>query len=154
MTTMVCGFLFDADSVLLIKKRRPSWQIGRLNGVGGRVEPGESIDDAMSREFREETGLDIDPLRWAHLGAILFDKGTIHFFRARMQSSVLDRAESKTDERVVRVPLCSFHEENLIPNLHWLIPLAWSQPFYPNGFTIWEEGSITCQENPFAKHGS
>jgi 8-oxo-dGTP pyrophosphatase MutT (NUDIX family) len=49
----------DADGdVMLIRKAKPEWQKGRLNLVGGKVEPGESFYDAAVREFGEETGLD------------------------------------------------------------------------------------------------
>lgn len=33
-----------------------------LSGIGGKVEPGESFQEAMRREFREETGVDVDRL--------------------------------------------------------------------------------------------
>ena len=49
----------DAGRVLLIQRGKPpaenSWTI-----PGGRVELGETLRDACVREFREETGLDID----------------------------------------------------------------------------------------------
>ena len=40
MREYVCGFLFSPDrkKVLLIRKRRPAWQAGKLNGVGGKVD--------------------------------------------------------------------------------------------------------------------
>ncbi len=46
MKTMVAGFLFDEsrERVVLIKKQKPEWQSGRLNGVGGKIEPGELGD--------------------------------------------------------------------------------------------------------------
>ena len=36
-----CGFLFSQDRtrVVLIRKRRPAWQAGKLNGVGGKKGP-------------------------------------------------------------------------------------------------------------------
>ena len=42
MERMVVGFAFTEDrrSVILIRKNRPEWQAGRLNGVGGHIEPG------------------------------------------------------------------------------------------------------------------
>ena len=37
VTGYACGFLFSDDRrhVVLIRKRRPAWQAGKLNGVGG-----------------------------------------------------------------------------------------------------------------------
>ena len=64
----VVGFLFkeDKSSVVLIRKDRPAWQAGKLNGVGGKIEPNESAIDAMVREFREETSVDTNPSIWKH----------------------------------------------------------------------------------------
>jgi len=62
----VCGFLFDPTGtrVALIKKARPDWQKGKLNGVGGHIEKGESAIGAMMREFHEETLTLIETSRW------------------------------------------------------------------------------------------
>ena len=43
--------------VMLIRKAKPAWLMGRLNLVGGKVSPGESFDQAAEREYGEETGL-------------------------------------------------------------------------------------------------
>lgn len=59
----VC-FLFDgAGRVLLQKKDRTDFA-GRLNGVGGKFQPGESPGDCALREIREETGCIPDNLTW------------------------------------------------------------------------------------------
>lgn len=54
---MVVGFAFDDKllNVALIKKKKPEWQKGYLNGVGGKVKDGEGYHEAMTREFEEET---------------------------------------------------------------------------------------------------
>jgi 8-oxo-dGTP pyrophosphatase MutT (NUDIX family) len=57
MRRYVLGFVFDRGfrHVLLICKTSPEWQAGRLNGLGGKIEPGETPLLAMERELREET---------------------------------------------------------------------------------------------------
>lgn len=53
------GFMFSPDltEVVLIRKKKPSWQKDKLNGVGGKVEDKETPYHAMVREFEEEAGL-------------------------------------------------------------------------------------------------
>lgn len=57
MREYVLGFLTNPSlsRVLLIQKARPAWQFGLLNGVGGAIEPGETPEQAMIREYEEET---------------------------------------------------------------------------------------------------
>lgn len=59
MKLYTVGFAFteDAKHVVLIRKSKPVWQAGLLNGIGGHVEHGESSHAAQVREFAEETGL-------------------------------------------------------------------------------------------------
>lgn len=47
---------FVGTQVLLVLKNRPSWQSGFLNLVGGKIEDGETPEDAAVRELEEETG--------------------------------------------------------------------------------------------------
>jgi 8-oxo-dGTP diphosphatase len=68
---MVLGFAFTPDfrQVALIEKINPDWQRGKLNGVGGKVEPtDEDGPDAIAREFEEETGVYISPWNWSSVG--------------------------------------------------------------------------------------
>lgn len=122
----VCGFLFSPDRsrVLLIRKRRPAWQAGKLNGVGGKIEPGETAIAAMRREFREETGLQLSD--WQHVltlsGADDAGSGREwagHFFRA---FGDVTTARSMTDERLEVHPARAV-PDGVIPNLRWLIPM-------------------------------
>ena len=64
----VC-FLFSpgGDRVLMVEKLHTVFK-GRLNGVGGKIEPAESARDGALREIREETGLSIAPDRLLYLG--------------------------------------------------------------------------------------
>ena len=57
----VAGFLFSEGltTIALIEKQKPTWQKGKHNAIGGKIEPNETADEAMRREFREETGFDV-----------------------------------------------------------------------------------------------
>lgn len=44
---------------LMVLKEKPSWQKGRLNLVGGKVEPGETPEAAAVRELEEESGFKV-----------------------------------------------------------------------------------------------
>jgi 8-oxo-dGTP pyrophosphatase MutT (NUDIX family) len=51
------AFLEREGRWLLLRGGPGKWFAGRLNGIGGHVEPGEAIDAAARREVIEETGL-------------------------------------------------------------------------------------------------
>lgn len=96
------GFLTnpEATHVLLMEKRRPAWQAGRLNGIGGKLEGDETGVEAMERECQEETGLAVSG--WTSMGSIAFEGGTVFVFRGVVDLSL---ARSTTDEQVRVVKL-------------------------------------------------
>ena len=59
----VGAIVFDADGALLLIQRATEPAKGRWSIPGGLVELGESLADAVRRETREETGLEIEPIR-------------------------------------------------------------------------------------------
>jgi NAD+ diphosphatase len=44
--------------------RKASWPAGQYSTIAGFVEPGESIEDAVAREVREETGVEIAQMQY------------------------------------------------------------------------------------------
>lgn len=119
----VCGFLFDYNDkrVVLIRKNKPEWQKGRLNGVGGKIEPGEVPLQAMRREFMEEAGLWIND--WKPTITLTGHNNggwIVHFFCAQ---GPVDEVKTKTDEKVEIVPARDLPQD-VIYNLRWLIPLC------------------------------
>lgn len=120
---MVVGFMFNYDltEVLLIRKKRPEWQAGRLNGIGGRVQEGETEPVAMRREFKEEAGVDIP--EWQRVCVVHGMGWTVHFF-ALGNTNAFHAARSETDEKLERIPCTGALPEDVINNLHWLIPMA------------------------------
>ena len=124
MTKYVVGFLFSPDKhrVVLIRKNRPKWQAGRLNGVGGHIEDGESPLTAMRREFFEETGVAID--NWNEFARMESSDAVIYVFRASDENWYC--VDSVTDE-VVDTFLPSDIQggsQDTVSNLPALISLA------------------------------
>src|SRR5579862_2183312 len=68
----VVGFMFtkDGNKVRMIEKQHPEWQKGKLNGIGGKIEPGEEPIAAMVREFEEETGWRTFESDWTHFAIL------------------------------------------------------------------------------------
>jgi 8-oxo-dGTP diphosphatase len=123
MQEYVTGFLFTLDKrrVVLIRKNKPEWQKGKWNGVGGKIEAGETPLEAMQREFSEEAGVEITD--WKEFAVISGDDYKVYFFSAY---DILPETKTMTDERVEVIHL-SMLEENKIPyiaNLRWLLPLS------------------------------
>lgn len=126
-TRYVVGFLFTREEhkqVLLIRKSHPEWQKGKLNGVGGHVEAGETFFQAMHREFVEETGI-LHELRWVPFLHMCGPDWECIFFRAHIhQEKVTLRPIVTTDELVDWYDVHRVPNLNPIPNLRWLIPMA------------------------------
>jgi 8-oxo-dGTP diphosphatase len=125
MKEYVLGFLFNAtgEDVVLIRKTKPAWQAGKLNGVGGKIEEIDATTkDAMIREFREETGVTYED--WKHFGT-MYSPNTwaVHLYKG--MDDVAYRVETVTDEEV-DVYACEYlpDSEEVISNLKWLIPVA------------------------------
>jgi NAD+ diphosphatase len=59
---VVIMLVHDGDRVLLGRQAR--WPAGRYSTLAGFVEPGESIEEAVAREVREEAGVEVGEPRY------------------------------------------------------------------------------------------
>lgn len=62
-------FLRRDDEILLAMKKR-GFGAGKWNGVGGKLEPGECLEQALVRECEEEIG--VTPTSWRAVGELDF----------------------------------------------------------------------------------
>jgi 8-oxo-dGTP diphosphatase len=117
----VLGFLFSpiTNRVALIKKNRPRWQEGMLNGIGGKVNDKEWPFDAMIREFEEETG--VHEIGWVLFHEIIWPGYICYCYKAF--SINIDKVKTCTDELIQIVNAYSL-PINIVSNVRWLIPLA------------------------------
>src|SRR5262245_35983684 len=95
------GFVFDSprEHILLVHKQRPEWQKGKINGIGGKYEPGESATTCIRRETREETKLDIPEQEWTYIGEILQDVGNVGVLVA-IHAGTRDDAQRNDHEEI------------------------------------------------------
>ncbi|GGP19619.1 hypothetical protein GCM10007981_04030 [Thermocladium modestius] len=96
----VLVYIIRGGEVLLIEKKR-GLGAGYINGVGGKVEPGEGVCDAAVRETREEVGLTPLGLRWRGLLEFWnWESGSVesvHFVHL-FTASGFEGAPSESDE--------------------------------------------------------
>lgn len=120
----VLGFAFDKDRqrVILIRKNKPDWQAGKLNGVGGKVEGDESVIRAMVREFFEETGAETSTTDWEWYGRIYGDGAEVHVFRTFLPH--LSACQTMTQELVGAFRTDVLGHYPCLPNVPALIGMA------------------------------
>lgn len=136
------GFIFEKNltGVWLIRKNRPAWQAGKLNGIGGKVEPNESFLDCIKRESIEEAGFDG---AWNTFAELLYPDAHLHFFWSiyELGMDVPHTIESEgiefwnvKDQRLY---------EQCVPNLRWLIPAAINNITDPHRVFLVGDSSLT-----------
>lgn len=76
MTELTLLFLRKDSEILLAMKKRGFGE-GRWNGVGGKLEPGETIQQALVRECREE--IQVTPKDFWQVAELTFDA----FFKSK-----------------------------------------------------------------------
>ncbi|OGG41785.1 hypothetical protein A2837_01050 [Candidatus Kaiserbacteria bacterium RIFCSPHIGHO2_01_FULL_46_22] len=124
MKRYTVGLIFNSTltEVVLMDKTHPDWQKGKLNGIGGRIEDGESSVDCIVRETREETDLETISSNWQLFATIAEGDSEVDFF-GLVHFGSKDDIKTVTDEKVSWYPVKAI-PENAIMNIHWLIPMA------------------------------
>lgn len=137
--SFVVGFMFSPDKkqVVLIKKKRPDWQLDKWNGVGGMKEKEDfNSHAAMVREFKEETGVETNCDDWKILINLMNENDEkITFFKCF--SKDYNKVKNLTDEEIRVIFVSSVllaqldkmrgdkvKTIDLLNNIAWLILLA------------------------------
>ncbi len=153
------GFVFNTmqTHVLLLRKARPAWQAGKLNGIVGHIEPGELPIDAMVREFAEEAGVRTILRDW-NLFAVM-DGGdaqagqpqntaAVYCYEAT-DDHIFSYARAKTDEPIDRYAIGAlFFRPDLVVNLPVLIPLALHRGIFQRPTHLpWSQETLAAAKN-------
>ena len=125
--SFVAGLMFDDEMqrVVLIRKDRPAWQRGLLNGVGGKMEDGEGSIDTMLREFKEEAGVQTTRSDWSYFMQLRGDQFYVDFFFGR-STEHFEAAHTTESEKLVKLEVEQLHslKYEMVPCLDWAVPMA------------------------------
>jgi len=64
--------VFVRDQKVLLAMKKRGFGTGKWNGYGGKLDPGESVEDAAVREIKEESGVHVKKEDLEHLGTLDF----------------------------------------------------------------------------------
>lgn len=134
---MVVGFLFSPDFkyVALIKKNKPEWQFGRFNGIGGKLEAGETGLQAMRREFHEEAGLQIAD--WTSFCHVTGPHGDLFDIECFWATGPVEDVQTMEAEPVGHFLVAAVLQGllNTIGNIPWLLAMAQAMAKQQDGCT-------------------
>lgn len=133
------GFLHNDEDVALVRKNRPAWQDGLLNGIGGKIEEGESPHDAQVREFHEEAGRFVGP--WEHFLTLEGPSARIYCFAIYDEKNEhIYKLETVEDEPIEIWNMLDLNgcrvDAETVPNLEWIVPLMRQRANYLKPITI------------------
>jgi NAD+ diphosphatase len=86
----------DGERALL--GRQPAWPPGRYSTVAGFVEPGESLEDAVAREVREETGVVVDEVVYQSSQPWPFPSSLMLGFTARARLTDIELSDEELED--------------------------------------------------------
>lgn len=120
------GFLFSEDrlKVALVRKDRPSWQAGFLNGIGGKIHKGEKTVDSLSREFEEEAGVKIEPSEWISKGVMKGKDWSVYVFAAFSDKVYGVRTMETEVIELLDVFDVACNRDDIISNLQFILPMC------------------------------
>lgn len=127
-------FVFKHDDTLVALVRKDTkgklpFLDGLWNGIGGKMEVGESPVGAAMRELREETGLviekdDMVPIEHQRFDILTDNEHHIYWYAARVHRDTLLPKENDVGEALQWVPVEWLSHEwwRLCPNVPYLVP--------------------------------
>lgn len=132
MQHYVLGFIFsrNKEKILLVKKKRPEWQAGRWNGIGGKIkEEDTSPLAAMWRECSEEINR---VHNWEHCITFVCSGGTVFVYRAFNYAGDIDTIlYNQIEDEPLKVWRLDDLPENRDADLNWLVAVCLSTIKFP-----------------------
>jgi 8-oxo-dGTP pyrophosphatase MutT (NUDIX family) len=112
------------DQCLVVVKDKPAWQDGKLNLPGGKIEEGETPEEAATRELMEESGYEpIVPVRL--MGTLQDGFDRIYCCKAVVNFRDPPQPRPEETQEILWMDWPQLRlDKRLIPNLRMIIPLV------------------------------
>jgi 8-oxo-dGTP diphosphatase len=122
-------FVVRAEQILLIRKKR-GLGAGKINGPGGRIEPGETAAECAVREVEEE--LCVTPLGLEEIGELRFQ--FVDGYSIHVHAFIADDCHGVARETEEAIPLWTSlasipYDEMWADDVLWLPRLLERRPF-------------------------
>lgn len=139
-------FLTRGEEVLMLHRHNPPNQ-GLWNGVGGRIEKGESPREGVIREVREETGFCLQEVRFA--GLLTWDgfetpPGGLYIFTAEVPQG--EAAVCSEGELAWKPRSWVFSAPEVVSNIHVFAPLMFADDGSKHYHFSYRDGEIDQYE--------
>ncbi|MGH8495458.1 MAG: NAD(+) diphosphatase [Gammaproteobacteria bacterium] len=87
-----------ADEERCLLGRQAGWPAGRYSTIAGFVEPGESLEDAVTREVHEETGVEVRDVQYHSSQPWPFPASLMLGFSARPASTAIELHDRELED--------------------------------------------------------
>lgn len=143
MTKQLTLCLIHQHPRVLLGMKKRGFGAGRWNGFGGKVEEGESLEDAAKRELREEAGIEASDME--KLGVLDFswegkeDVLQVHIFKAKSFSGEPAESEEMKPQwfGVDEIPL-----DQMWPDDRYWLPLFLDGTAFSGNFHFGEGDAV------------
>jgi len=127
----VLGIVTGSKHILLIGKLQPEWQAGKYNFLGGKIEEGETADEAISREIKEECGLHFNVNEFTYNGLLYRPNDfEMYIYSIDCGDAIFD-AKTLEEEKIHIIPINTFME---MPSVLQIENLKWLYTMINDGF--------------------
>lgn len=131
---MTEALIVKNGKVLLGQRKKNGFGQGKWLGCGGKVEPGETIDEAMCREFKEEACVSV--LEFVKRGVLTFHYINdpcmeVHYYEALKNTG----APKETNEMIVKwFKIEDIPYDQMFPNDRYWLPMFLKKKFFKGEF--------------------
>ena len=135
MKTATLGIILQDGKILLGEKKKGEIGTGVLSVPGGKLDPGETLEECVVRETRQELEIELDPATLELVARIdFYAMGEVDFRVYVYRAKILSGEIHETDDMIPEwYPLNEdTFKRTYEADRHWLPKAARGEKFYAN----------------------